>query len=49
LDECSFRDLASGSEYLWERTELESNGLYVKLGPYAVHAFEIHAFGIKER
>jgi len=38
---CLFCDELSGNEYLWERTELDSNGLYVKLGPYQVHAFEV--------
>jgi hypothetical protein len=35
-------DLLNGSEYLWDRAELESSGLYVKLAPYQAHAFVIH-------
>ena len=37
-----FRDLMDGSEYLWERAEIVSNGLYVRLEPYQAHLFEIH-------
>ncbi len=37
-----FRDLMDGSEYLWEREEIVSNGLYVRLEPYKAHLFEIH-------
>ncbi len=39
---CLFRDLMDGSEYLWERAEIVSNGLYVRLEPYQAHLFEIH-------
>jgi len=38
---CLFRDVLSGNEYPWDRAELDSNGLYVKLEPYHMHAFEI--------
>jgi hypothetical protein len=38
---CLFCDLLDGSEYLRERTDTDSNGLYVKLGPYQAHVFEI--------
>jgi len=38
---CLFRDLLDGSEYLWERAEIDSNGLYVRLAPYHAHVFEI--------
>ncbi len=38
---CLFCDLLDGSEYLRERVDLESNGLYVRLGPYQAHAFEV--------
>jgi hypothetical protein len=36
-----FCDLLDGSEYLWERAELDSSGLYVKLAPYQAHVFEV--------
>jgi glycosidase len=39
---CMLCDLLNGSEYLWDRAELESSGLYVKLEPYQAHAFVIH-------
>jgi hypothetical protein len=39
---CLFCDLLDGSEYLWERADIESNGLYVRLAPYQAHAFRIH-------
>lgn len=38
---CLFRDLLCSSEYMWERAELDNNGLYVKLGPYQAHVFEV--------
>jgi len=38
---CSFCDLASGIEYRWERSELDANGLYVRLAPYQAHVFEV--------
>jgi glycosidase len=38
---CLFCDLLNGGEYLWERSALEANGLYVKLAPYQAHVFEI--------
>jgi hypothetical protein len=38
---CLFRDLLDGNEYVWERAEIDKNGLYVKLGPYQAHVFEI--------
>jgi len=37
-----FRDLMNGSEYAWDRDEIERNGLYVKLEPYQAHVFEVH-------
>jgi len=39
---CLFCDLLDGNEYLRERAEIDSNGLYVKLAPYQAHAFEVH-------
>ncbi len=39
---CLFRDLLNGKEYLWERADIDSNGLYVRLAPYQAHAFQIH-------
>jgi hypothetical protein len=39
---CLFRDVLNGSEYVWERSEIDRNGLYVKLAPYQAHVFEIH-------
>jgi len=39
---CLFRDLLDGREYLWERSEIDRNGLYVKLAPYQAHLFDIH-------
>jgi hypothetical protein len=38
---CLFRDLLDGNEYVWERAEIDRNGLYVKLAPYQAHVFEI--------
>ncbi len=38
---CIFCDLFDGSEYSREPAELAGNGLYVSLGPYQTHAFEI--------
>ena len=38
---CLFCDLLDGSEYLRERTDIDSNGLYVMLAPYQAHVFEI--------
>ena len=39
---CLFCDSLDGREYLWERAEIDRNGLYVKLAPYEAHAFQIH-------
>lgn len=39
---CLFCDLLNGSEYLRERADIDSNGLYVRLAPYQAHVFEIH-------
>jgi hypothetical protein len=39
---CLFRDVLNGSEYVWERSEIDRNGLYVKLAPYQAHVFGIH-------
>jgi hypothetical protein len=39
---CLCCDALSGNEYQWDRAELDTNGLYVKLGPYQAHAFQIH-------
>jgi len=39
---CLCRDALSGNEYAWDRAELDTNGMYVKLGPYQAHAFQIH-------
>ena len=41
-EKCQFCDWLNGEEYTWERSELDSTGLYVKLAPYQAHAFEIH-------
>jgi len=41
-EKCLFRDVLNGKEYLWERSEMDHNGLYVRLAPYQAHAFEIH-------
>jgi hypothetical protein len=38
---CVFCDLLDGNEYSWARTDLDSNGLYVKLAPNQAHAFEV--------
>ena len=38
---CLFCDLLNGNEYFWERAEIDSNGLYVKLAPYQAHLFEV--------
>ncbi len=38
---CLFCDRLSGSEYLWARAALDSDGLYVKLEPYQAHVFEV--------
>jgi alpha amylase-like protein len=38
---CVFCDLFDGREYLRERADLESNGLYVRLAPNQAHAFEV--------
>jgi hypothetical protein len=40
-ENCLFCDLLDGSEYLRKRADLASDGLYVRLGPYHAHAFEI--------
>jgi hypothetical protein len=37
-----FHDLLDGSEYLWKRSDIDRDGLYVRLAPYQAHAFEIH-------
>jgi hypothetical protein len=39
---CLFCDLLDGKEYLWERADIDSNGLYVRLAPYQAHSFQIH-------
>lgn len=39
---CLFCDLLDGCEYLRERADIDSNGLYVKLAPYQAHVFEVH-------
>src|SRR5260370_32098184 len=40
-ENCLFCDLLDASEYLRKRADLASDGLYVRLGPYQAHAFEI--------
>jgi len=38
---CVFCDLLDDNEYSWARTDLDSNGLYVKLAPNQAHAFQV--------
>ncbi|MBV9608862.1 MAG: alpha-amylase [Acidobacteria bacterium] len=38
-----FADRFNGPEYLWQRADLLSGGLYVKLDPYGLHIFEVSA------
>jgi hypothetical protein len=39
---CLFRDLLDGREYLRERADIGSNELFVRLRPYQAHAFEVY-------
>jgi hypothetical protein len=38
---CVFYDLLDGKEYPWNRADLDTNGLYVRLAPNQAHAFEV--------
>ena len=40
---CTYADLVTGNQYVYERAAVSRDGLYVRLAPYQAHAFSVNA------
>lgn len=45
LPKCVYRDELDNQGYVWDRTTVAHDGLYVRLGPYQAHAFSLSEAG----
>ena len=43
LQNCLYCDVLTGNDYVYERSAITRNGLYVRLAPYQAHALTVHA------